>query len=161
MEKINLWCKLVVSVSVMTAVFLLVIPDNNTKRHYNTFLTLILIFALIYPLSNTDDLILPVMNRKLTIHTDIYESRLNDLENANFINITETETEKYINNILSESEIECKCKVSCVYYDKSIHFKEINIDGHINAEEKRYLYNKISEIISEDLSINFNGEKYE
>lgn len=161
MEKINLWCKLVVSVSVMTAVFLLVIPDNNTKRLYNTFLTLILIFTLIYPLSNTDDLILPVINRKFTVHTDIYESRLNDLENADFIDITETETEKYINNILNKSEIECKCNVSCEYYGKIIHFKEINIDGHINDEEKRYLYNKISEIISEDLSINFNGEKYE
>ncbi len=160
MEQLNLWCKIVSSVSVISAVFMLVVPESKIKKAFKTLLTLILLFSLLFPFK-TGDIVLSSFADKITsFHANNYKAEINDYKDIAVIYASQTEIENYLTETFSVSGIDCDCRVICDYDGEKIHIVKIEIEGDLSDEEKKFMCFKINEISDEETEVIFNGEQY-
>ena len=157
MEKLNLWSKMVASVLVISAVVSLIIPDSGIKKAFNTLVSTILVFALIYPLSAKSISLKPLTEFIESIGSGSSEEVFNDYSELALISSAESEVKKYVEEI----DRECQVEVICDYKDGKVQIEKISITGNINTEKKYEFYNKIIKICDDGTVIEFNGDRYE
>lgn len=157
MEKLNLWCKLVMSVSVITAIVSLIIPESSIKKAFNTFISTILVFALIYPLNGKK-----AEGLSLTGFIDVADSahvddEIEKITETALIEAAESEIIKYIKGFA----VSCEVDVDCDYEDEKVGIVRINISGNIDSKAKSAYYDEIIKICDSSTVIEFNGDRYE
>ena len=160
MEKVNLWCRLVSSVSVVSSAFLLLIPESKLKKTFNAFIALILIFSVLIPLNSKLNI------NASTIFSESVESKINienEIESYKDISLVicvQNEMKKYIESIISNMNISAECNVICEYIDNKIIIKTIEITGDLNLNIMQSLYNEIIKICTDGTKVLFNGDEY-
>lgn len=158
MEKIGIWCKMVSALSVVSALFLLMIPEGNLKKTFNILLTVIFIFALFLPLNGGKaDLLAFAENIKINNNSYITD----EYENTALIYAAQSETEKYLSDIFRQSGIQCTCEVICSYKNSKIHITEVTVQGDLNSQDRIFIERKIREISEEETKVIFKGGEYD
>ncbi len=157
MEKLNLWCRLVASVSVISSLMSLVIPESSIKKTFNTLMCIILVFSLIHPLSGGKTSVLSFADKINGFDFKNRDTEINDYSQIALIYAAETEAEKYIENLIGK----CKCKVICNYDGETVQIVNINIEGEFDDGEIMDYYTEIIKICGDCTVIEFNGERYE
>lgn len=160
MESINLWCKLIALISVVSAVTELIVPENKIKKTYRMLMTFILIFAFVSPLSDNIDS--PFFSEDFESSYKIRgeEALLSEYTDYALIYAVQSETEKYIKETLILSELNIDCDVRCICENGVIKINSIEFSGEINDESKHSVFIKISGICDKDTKFIFNGEEY-
>ena len=155
MEGINLWCKLIASVSALSAVFMLVIPESSLKKAFNTLVSLILVFALLYPLMGEAEDLFLFSEKIMASDSNAVENGINSYKYSALISAAEFETEKYIEQELFLLGFECDCSVVFDYKDGELIILQVVVDGDV---EKETAIKKINEICGKKIKVSFNGD---
>ncbi len=156
MDELNLWCKLIATVSVISSVLSLLIHESGIKKAFNTLMSIILVFVFIQPLSSGRAIVSSFADRVTDIELKSRETELESYFESALIDTAREETEKYIENIIGES----KCEVVCDYDGEAVLIISISIEGDLSGKEEQY-YGEIKRICDENTVIEFNGERYE
>ncbi len=159
-ENLNTWCRLVAVTSVASAVFMLIVPEGRVKSGYKILLTVILVFSFLYPLKGKsadflrfDDLSDFITNENVTEIESYRDSAL--------ILAAESETERYLQEVLTSMDKEYSCSVKCYYDGEKITIESVEIEGKVKEEDRSLIYEKIKEITDEETEVRINGEIYE
>ncbi|MBR6567395.1 MAG: stage III sporulation protein AF [Clostridia bacterium] len=157
MEKLSMWCKLVTSVSVVTAAVSLLVPESSIKKAFNTLMSTILVFALIYPLNgkSLDALSFDIFNEKSNSFYD--DETIEDYVGVPAVEVAQAQIKEYIEKITEG----CEAEVICDYEEDKVRIVKINLRGNFDGEAEAVYYTEIKEICGEDTVIEFNGERYE
>ncbi len=160
MDKINLWCKLVSTVSVVSSAFLLLIPEGRLKKSFNTLVAVILIFSVFMPLNEKENIdLLSIFNDSSEAKAEL-ENEIEIYVDSSLVLCAQNETEKFIRNIMVNLNVTAECKVKCEYIHDKLLIKRIEVTGDINANNISDLYDEIKKICTDDTEVIFNGEKY-
>ncbi len=157
MEKINLWCKLVASISIILSLMSLMIPEGSIKKAFNTLMSVILVFCLIYPLNGGKDSVLSFADKIDSFDLESKEKEINDYSHIALIYAAQNETKKYIEKLIGK----CRCEVVCDYDGETVQVVRINIEGKFDNRKKADYYTEIKKICGDRTVIEFNGERYE
>ncbi len=157
MEKLNLWCKLVASVSVISSLMSLMIPEGSTKKAFNTLMSVILVFSLIYPLNGGKDYVLSFADKTNFFDLENKETEINDYSHIALIYATQNETKKYIEKLIGE----CECEVTCDSDGETVNIVRVSVKGEFDNAKTAEYYTEIMKICGGCTIIEFNGERYE
>lgn len=160
MDKINSWCKLIALVSILSSVFLLVLPESKSKKVFKSLLSLILIYTFVSPLTSTKidfSSVGAYFSGTFSAQTDeSYE----EYKNYPIITASESELERYFNDFLSSLGIEGECEATCEFLHDKIVFKELKIAGVLSDDDKEALNDEVKKIGDENTLIYYTGEEY-
>lgn len=161
MDGIGQWCKLISCFSVISSLFVLLVPEKGLKRAFNTLLTVILVFILILPLKG-------VSKDSLTDFDAFFDSikasdviTTENLREKMLLQTVESETESYLDEAMLSMNISCTCQVICEYTDNEIIITAVEVYGEITPDEKVRIEGKIQEISEQEIDVYFKGELYE
>lgn len=161
MEKLNLWCKLIACVSIVTSVFSLVLPESRQKKSFKTTMSIILLFAFVYPLSEKADFTVELNKSIINTHGESLDEKAAEYGNLPLIYAAETETRKYLEEILADIGIICECEVDCSFTDESITIDRVIINGNISNNDRQIIISRISELANNETEVILNGEYYD
>ncbi len=161
MSGINMWCKLVVYVSMISAIVMLIIPENSLKKVFQTLMTVILIFSLMHPLSNNDGIYVNFNDFFTLQDKNEIKNELANYKNMPIVNSVQSETEKYLNEKMKSSGVDAVCNVVCSVKDNTVYVDKVTVETHIDEGDKKHILTVIREICTNESEIIINGEKYE
>ncbi len=157
MEKLSIWCKYIASVSVSSAVLMLLVPDGKMKKAFNSLLAFILLFSVLSPIINMKSVLYDVDEFKFSENGNLSQ----EIEKYKFsaaVSVAESEIERYINEMLSDSGFECKFKVTCDIENDEIFIKEIEVTGKFSEQNKTVIEEKICNTFGSEVGIVFTGD---
>ncbi|MBQ3136066.1 MAG: hypothetical protein IJB74_01155 [Clostridia bacterium] len=161
MEKINLWCKLVSAVSIISSVFLVLVPEGRIKKSLNTLLSTVLIFAFLLPFGGNKHIDFASMfDEPLKTEAEL-ENEFKSYSLDSLVLCAEKETEEYVMNLVSNYNVSAECKVKCEYADENIIIEKIELTGEIDGKNMSEIYSEIRNICTENTLVILNGDKYE
>ncbi len=161
MDKIGFWCKLISSFSVISALFLLMIPEGTMKKAFNTLMTVILTFVLIFPFDGRKDELLSFAESISSANIVEKSEKIQENESAVLISVTESEIENYLNNTLDSRGIDCVCEAVCSFDNSEIHIIEVIVSGAAGQKDEILIREIIEEISEGEAKVRFNGEEYD
>ncbi len=156
MDKINLWCKLAVTVSVISSVTTLIIHDGSMKKAFCTLMSIIMVFSLIYPLSGSKTVFLSLADSVGSSDNTEAESEISDYSKEVMIYAVKSEVTAYIKDLVGE----CICEVVCTCVGDKVHIDSISIEGEYDDGECDKYYSEIKKICTDGTIIEINGERY-
>ena len=161
MDKTSLWCRLISSFSVISALFLLMVPEGALKKAFNTLLTVILTFVIIFPFGGEKKELLSLAESLDLLKAEEKTIDLQEYDSAALIYAAESEIESYLNETLESKKINCVCKAVCVYKNSEIHIAEVKVSGTIGKEDEASIRKAIEEISAGEAEVHFEGEEYD
>ncbi len=156
MEKINLWCKLAVTVSVISSVLSVIIHDGALKKAFCTLMSIITVFSLIYPLNGNGKGLLSIVESAVRSDDSVNETEIADYSKDVMIYAVKSEVTAYVKEVVGE----CMCEVVCTYDGDRVNIEGISIEGEFDDSECDKFYDEIKKICTDSTVIEFNGERY-
>ena len=161
MKEIGIWCKLVATVSVITSVISLILPEGKQKKTFSTLVGIILVFTLVSPLTDKESISFDFDDDFFGSNEDNFQISAYDYKNYPLAYAAERETEKYITEYLKSMGVECSCIVNCAIEDDMIIIEEVNINYDVSLIKSDILTDFIRKTANEETVIILNGERYE
>lgn len=155
MQDFKNWCRIVCITVIFSGVLLSVVPDSKLNKSYKAFISLLVIFMLISPLSNKKSVELSsdILNRT----ADISEEELM-IKNSNIIlDCAENILDNRVNEILNKAKIDGYCKSHIKEKNNEAYIEKIDIYGSFNADEKNTVVSLLGDALGGDIEIEFIG----
>lgn len=150
MEKIEQWCTVISLLSIISALLLSLLPENDLKKSFRVIASIVIIYA--------------AFNSLYEIKSEIgfldsfnFENEFSLSSESQDILLEEYEIiiEKAIENKLYENGINIKCE-SIIYYEgESYIIEKIIIEGELSADEKEAVKIILEDVINNETIIQF------
>ncbi|MBR5438413.1 MAG: hypothetical protein IKV21_05780, partial [Clostridia bacterium] len=145
MEKIKLWCGMLSCISVLFAVIELIVSDDKNKKGLHVLLSVILLFAFIYPVKADNDTLASFLDEFDYSRFEENEAGISEYQNYAGVLAVQSEAEKYLEEKLSEERIDATVDVECSIEEGVIKISTVNISGDINSQVKEYIISLVEE----------------
>lgn len=160
MNEIYSWSKMITFVSIISAMVTLIVPENGIKKAYRTFMTVILMFSLLYPLSGNKE-IYQNFSELLSQRAEMTdESEIESYKNMPMIYSAQSEAEKYLAERFIASGIDASCSVKCSVKNNFVYIDTVTVKTNADNKALNQILEYTEEICSEESVIIINGEIY-
>ena len=155
MKDIKLWSRIICITVIASGVLLSIIPESKLKKTYKGFVSLLIIFVFINPLSGLKDS--GGLVGDYSYKGGISEIELNSDSTGVVIDCAEGLLNERLDVILNEADIEANCKSKIKEKDSEAYIDKIEIYGELTDEETDKVIALLAEVTGGDTEVEFVG----
>lgn len=148
MDKIRQWTLAVSAISILSGILTSILPDNGYKKYFKVVSGIILIYAIIQPLSGSNGFDFKIDD--FLKDNYMVSEEIDKYAVSSMINSAERAIEDLFYDKAEENNINCEFKCTCFLYNNQISVKNIKVISDISEYDKSLI---------EDWIISFGFDK--
>lgn len=153
MKDIKSWCRIICITVIASGVLLSIIPESKLKKTYKGFVSLLIIFVFINPLSGLKGS--GGLLGDFSYKGGVSEDELKSDSTSVVIDCAENLLNERLDDILNEADIDASCKTQIVEKDSEVYIGKIEIYGGLTDEETDKVIAMLAEVTGGDTEIEF------
>lgn len=155
MNDIKNWCRIVCVTVIISGILMSMMPETIIKKTYKGFVSLLIIFIFISPLSGIKGLGEIIESSSHSI--ELSEQELMLQSSYVVLDCAEGLLKERLDTIISEAGIDANCETFINEIDGEAYIEKIEIYGDITSYEAQKIESLFSTAIGGDIEIEFFG----